>query len=111
MTTDKKSEGKAGRPSRTLDEEIAATEARLKQLREKKREDERKERERNQRAIMALLRENALDEYSASKWKEALPEIATLLSTEKGSVKEAKIGLPASPAPSATSPAAVSALV
>lgn len=101
MTTDTKIAVKAGRPSRSLDEEIAATELKLKQLRDKKRDDERKERERNQRAILALLKESALDEVDATKWKSALPEIQKLLALEKSNGRELKTPPPAKPAPGA----------
>jgi hypothetical protein len=77
---------KAGRPSRTRDEEIAATEAKLRRLREEKKEDERKERERNQRAILAQIKEEGLDEIGVERWKEIMPKLRDLLKG-KGSSK------------------------
>jgi len=73
-----KSTGKAGRPARTLDEEIAAAEAKLKALREKKKEDERRERERNLKAILTMIKDEELDLISADKWKANLPKMKEL---------------------------------
>jgi Spy/CpxP family protein refolding chaperone len=81
--TEKKTTAKAGRPSRTLKEEIAATEQRLQQLRTKQREEERRELEKNQRAIMALVKSAGLDEVSSDKWQANLPKIVELLTGEK----------------------------
>lgn len=97
MSTDKQNAGKPGRPSRTIDEEIAATETRLRQLREKKRDDERKELERNQRAIMAVLREADLDHVPATAWKSAIPAIGKLLHPSPASGGGSKAPAPAPP--------------
>lgn len=78
-----KTAGKAGRPSRTRDEEIAATEAKLKRLREEKKEDERRDRERNQKAILAQIKEEGLDEVDAARWKEVMPKLRDLLKGNK----------------------------
>ncbi len=74
-----KTKGKPGRPSRTLDEEIAAAEERVRALKEKKREDERRALERNQKAIVYLLRTELLDEIPIANWKAAVPGIRSLL--------------------------------
>lgn len=63
--TGAKTSGKAGRPSRSLDEEIAAAAAKLQALRDKKKEEECRERERNQKAILALIKDEGLDAMSA----------------------------------------------
>jgi len=97
MSTDKQNTGKPGRPSRTIDEEIAATETRLRQLREKKRDDERKELERNQRAIMAVLREADLDHIPATAWKSAIPAIGKLLQPAPASSSASKAPTSAPP--------------
>ncbi len=76
-----KTKGKPGRPSRTLDEEIAAAEERVRALKEKKREDERRALERNQKAIVHLLRTELLDEIPVAKWKAAVPKIRDLLNS------------------------------
>lgn len=78
-----KSGGKAGRPSRTLDEEIAAAESRVAQLKAKKREDERRKLEQNQKAIMALVKSAGLDAIEADVWEKALPKLKELLETPK----------------------------
>ena len=80
-----KSGGKAGRPSRTLEEEIAAAESRLAQLKAKKREDEKRKMEQNQKAIMALLRSAGLDAIEAEVWQKALPKLKDLLEAPKPS--------------------------
>ena len=77
--TEAKTSGKAGRPSRSLDEEIAAVAARLQALRDKKKEEERRERERNQKAILALIKDEGLDAVSAEAWKAAVPKLRKLL--------------------------------
>lgn len=77
--TEAKTSGKAGRPSRSLDEEIAATAAKLQALRDKKKEEERRERERNQKAILALIKDEGLDAVSAEAWKAAVPKLRKLL--------------------------------
>ncbi len=74
-----KTKGKPGRPSRTLDEEIAAAEERVRALKEKKREDERRALERNQKAIVYLLRTELLDEIPIANWKAAVPSIRSQL--------------------------------
>ena len=77
--TGAKSSGKAGRPSRSLDEEIAAASAKLQALRDRRKEEERRERERNQKAILALLRDEGLDSASVEAWKAAVPKLRELL--------------------------------
>ena len=77
--TEAKTSGKAGRPSRSLDEEIAAAAAKLQALRDKKRDEERRERERNQKAILALIKDEGLDAVSVDAWKAALPKLRKLL--------------------------------
>ena len=78
-----KTGSKAGRPSRTLEEEIAAAEQRLQQLKAKKRDDERRKLEQNQKAIMALVKSAGLDAIEAEIWEKALPKIKDLLEAPK----------------------------
>ena len=80
--TEQKTSAKAGRPSRTLKEEIAVTEQRLQQLKAKQREEERRELEKNQKAIMVLLKSEGLDEVSLEKWQTNLPKLVELLTSE-----------------------------
>lgn len=77
--------GKAGRPSRTLDEEIAAAESRVAQLKAKKREDERRKLEQNQKSIMALVKSAGLDAIEADVWEKVLPKLKEMLETPKSS--------------------------
>lgn len=77
--SDAKISGKAGRPSRSLDEEIAVVAAKLQALRDRKKEEERRERERNQKAILTLIKDESLDAVSVEAWKAALPKLRKLL--------------------------------
>lgn len=95
-----RTKGKPGRPSRTLDEEIAAAEERVRALKEKKREDERRALERNQKAIVYLLRTELLDEIPIANWKAAVPRIRSFLmkneaqpasTTELGPARESPV--------------------
>lgn len=78
-----KTGGKAGRPTRTLEQEIAAAEQRVQQLKAKKREDERRKLEQNQKAIMALVKSAGLDCIEAETWVKALPSIKELFEALK----------------------------
>jgi hypothetical protein len=82
-----KARGKVGRPSRTLDEEIAAAESRVAQLKAKRREDDRRKLEQNQKAIVALVKGAGLDAIDAEVWESALPKLKALL--ESGSPSKA----------------------
>lgn len=73
---------KPGRPSRSIEEEIAATEERLQALRARKREQERLEREKNQKAILALIRAENLDDVPSDVWKAALAQIKSALQAQ-----------------------------
>ena len=68
-----------GRPSRSLDEEISVTEAKLKALRDRRREEERRERERNLKSVLALIKDEGLDGVSADQWKASMPKLRELL--------------------------------
>ncbi len=70
---------KPGRAARTLAEEIAAAEVKLRGLRERKKDEDRREYERNQRAIYALLRDEGLDRIGCTQWQQALPKLRQLL--------------------------------
>lgn len=75
-----KGRGKAAKPSRTLDDEIAEAEARLKALRVKQQQEkEQRDREANQKDILALIRDEGLDAVPVAQWKAALPELQQLL--------------------------------
>jgi len=76
---EQKAAAKVGRPSRSVDEEIQAVEQKLAALKQRKREIERVERERNQKAILALLRAEGLDDVPADKWQSSLPKLRELL--------------------------------
>ena len=86
---DAKTTGKVGRPvgrpSRSLDEEISVAEAKLKALRDRRREEERKERERNLKAVLALIKDEGLDGVSVDLWKLAVPKLRGLLGLDDAS--------------------------
>ena len=81
--SEKKNNTKVGRPSRSLEEEIAATEQRLLQLRTRKRDEDKRELEKNQKAILALIKSAGLDSIPAEKWQAVLPKLTELLSGKK----------------------------
>lgn len=70
---------KAERKGRDLDDEIVKAETKLKKLREQRAEQVRKNRERNQKAIMELLRAEALDDVSAEQWKVRIAAVRVAL--------------------------------
>jgi hypothetical protein len=90
MTT----EGKRQKPkavSRTIDDEIAAAEERLRRLKDQKRDAEQKAREKNAKAVLELLRTERLDQVQASIWEKELPKIrALLLGTAPGAAADPK---------------------
>jgi hypothetical protein len=108
--TEQKRNSKAGRPSRTLEQEIAAAGQRLLQLKSKKREEDKRELERNQKAILALLRSAGLDAIAADTWQAVLPKLTELLTGDKkgkpqkaASGQEKPIAANSAPAESAAS--------
>lgn len=70
---------KTERKGRDLDDEISKAETKLKKLREQRAEQVRKNRERNQKAIMELLRAEALDDVSAEQWKVRIAAVRVAL--------------------------------
>lgn len=100
-----KVQSKAGRPSRTLDEEIVAAEERLRQLRERRKVEEARERDRNQKAILGLIKAEGLDLIPAEQWKAAVPKLRTLLKV--GNTATPQLGAASTPtsASSVASPA------
>jgi hypothetical protein len=75
-----KGRGKAAKPSRTLDDEIAEAEARLKALRVKQQQEkEQRDRDANQKDILALIRDEGLDAVPVARWKAVLPQLQQLL--------------------------------
>ena len=94
-----KTANKGGRPSRSLEDEIALAEERLNALRERKRQQERAERERNQKAIVALIRSEGLDDVSAEVWRAALPKLREALKSAGKAAPKAAAPAPATPEP------------
>ena len=74
-----KNTARIGRPSRSLDEEIAVLALKLQALRDRKKGEERRDRERNLKVIVALIKDEGLDAVSAEAWKAAMPELHRLL--------------------------------
>jgi hypothetical protein len=79
MSTPEQVTVKAGRPSRSLDEEIEATRARLKALEEKRKVEQRLSYERNVKGILALLKHSELDTVPQETWKDKLDQLTKLL--------------------------------
>jgi hypothetical protein len=67
------------RKPRSLEDEIARQEARLKKLQDNLKEKKRKDHERNAKAIAALLQAEHLDQEPVEKWQLHLPAIKALL--------------------------------
>lgn len=67
------------RQTRSLEDEIARQEARLKKLQDNLKEKKRKDYERNAKAISALLQAEHLDQEPVEKWQQHLPAIKALL--------------------------------
>lgn len=70
---------KTERKTRTLEDEIAKQEAKLKRLQNDLREQKRREQERNAKAITALLQAEHLDQLPVETWQRRLPELKALL--------------------------------
>jgi len=87
--TDTTPTNKGKKVQKSLDDEIAAAEERLKRLRQQKAEKERKELERNQKLIYAFLRAEKLDAVPIETWSKNLPQLRRLLKadTDKDAVK------------------------
>lgn len=94
-----KTANKGGRPSRSLEDEIALAEERLNALRERKRQQERAERERNQKAIVALIRSEGLDDVSVEVWRAALPKLREALKAAGKAEPKPAASAPATPEP------------
>lgn len=78
-----KMRGRPAKSARTLDEEIAETEARLQALREKQMEEKAKrDRETNCVEILALIQAEGLDAAAPDQWKSVLPKLRQLLKVE-----------------------------
>jgi hypothetical protein len=84
---------KGGRPAKSLVDEIAAAEARLKALRDRQKETDRRYRERNQRAILALIRDETLDLIPIARWRAVMPALRDLLEAKPAAKRK-----PAQPA-------------
>ncbi len=86
-----KTRGRPAKPARTIDEEIAETEARLQALREKQMEEKaRREREAHSVQILALIRAEGLDAATPDQWQAVLPGLRQLLKLEAPAAAAAK---------------------
>jgi hypothetical protein len=78
MSDDTKS-SKVKKGPKTLDEEIAAAEERVRRLKAAKAEQERKSLEKNQKLIYAFLRTEKLDAVPIETWSSVVPQLRKLL--------------------------------
>lgn len=86
-----KTRGRPAKPPRTLDDEIAETEARLQALREKQQEEkDRRERNANRDRILALIQAEGLDAAAPEQWQAVLPQLRQLLKIEAPAPKDAE---------------------
>ena len=75
--------GRPAKPARTLDDEIAETEARLQALREKQQaEKDRRDRDANRGEILALIQAEGLDAATPEQWQAVLPQLRQILKIE-----------------------------
>lgn len=74
---------KAGRPARTLEQEIEAQREKLNKLVARQKEQAQREREKNLRAIVELVKGERLDAVSVERWREALPALKQALGAGK----------------------------
>lgn len=85
-----KPRGRPAKPLRTLDDEIAETEARLQALREKQQEEKaRRERDANRDKILAFIEAEGLDAAAPEQWQAVLPKLRQLLKVEAPAAKDA----------------------
>jgi hypothetical protein len=78
-----KTRGRPAKPARTLDDEIAETEARLQALREKQQaEKDRRDRDANRGEILALIQAEGLDAATPEQWQAVLPQLRQILKIE-----------------------------
>ncbi|MET3631918.1 hypothetical protein [Burkholderia sp. 572] len=89
--------GKTVRKTRSIEDEIERTAAKLKRLQEQQRERARKDRERNQKDVLELLRAEGLDVIPAEQWKVRLDAVKAALAVSGETFPEAK-DPPAAPA-------------
>jgi len=91
------------RKPRSLEDEIARQEARLKKLQDNLKEKKRREYERNAKAIAALLQVEHLDQEPVETWQQHLPAIkALLLENSSGAAPGDQKEKPASVGPGPT---------
>lgn len=79
----------APRKGRSLEEEIAATAAKLRKLQEQQKEQQKRDREKNLKAVTDLIKAERLDLVPADQWKAAMPKLKSLLGVEKAEKAEA----------------------
>lgn len=65
--------------TKSLDDEIAAAEEKVRRLREQKRVADIKAREKNVKAVLEMLKAEKLDVVSSDTWQRELPKIRTIL--------------------------------
>lgn len=76
------------RKIRAIDDEIAAAEVALAQLRSQKKEKDRKDIERNKDAISAVLMSEGLFKISVETWINAMPQLLELLKADSEQMPE-----------------------
>jgi len=77
-----KATDKPARKTKSLDQQIEDLRAKLRKAEEAKKAEDAKARERNQRAIVALIRDERLDTVSVDEWRAVMPKLRTLLKVQ-----------------------------
>lgn len=70
---------KKPRKQTSIYDDIEKLTLKLKQLKETARAQEKKEKEQTQKAVLAMISAEGLDQASIEKWKEVLPQLKKLL--------------------------------
>jgi len=77
-----KSSAKQVRKTKSLDQQLEEAQAKLRKLMEAKKLEDARLRERNQRAIVALIKEERLDTVPVENWREVMPKLRSLLKVQ-----------------------------
>jgi len=77
-----KTSAKPVRKTKSLDQQLEDARAKLRKLEDAKKQEDTKARERNQRAIVALIKDERLDSVPVENWREVIPKLRSLLKVQ-----------------------------
>lgn len=70
------------RKTKSLDQQLEEARAKLRKLEEAKKAGDTKARERNQKAIIALIKDERLDSVPVENWRDVMPKLRSLLKVQ-----------------------------